>query len=281
MALELIAEFGQSVILREVIPGEYDPEMGQTAPDQTREQVAHGIMADFSGLEFQNNSLIKQGDKKLKLAASVGEGVPFIHRSVGVDDSASEVLVKVVDNTVATLLRYRNDASTAAIGRAVDAIAGACGRRARLEFYGVGKSGIVAQDAQHKFFRLGFHTAALSDGHLQIMGASLLGEGDCLVLLSNSGRARDLIDACGIARRNGATTVAITASGSPLARAADIHVAADHREDHERFSPMVSRLLHLMIVDVLATCVALRIGSQALQPTLRRMKNNLLKKRYA
>ena len=70
MALEMIAEFGQSVILREVIPGEYDPEMGQTAPDQTREQVAHGIMADFSGLEFQNNSLIKQGDKKLKLAAS-------------------------------------------------------------------------------------------------------------------------------------------------------------------------------------------------------------------
>ena len=70
MALEMIAEFGRSVILREVIPGDYDPETGQTAPDQTREQVAHGIMADFSGLEFQNNSLIKQGDKKLKLAAS-------------------------------------------------------------------------------------------------------------------------------------------------------------------------------------------------------------------
>ena len=82
VALELIAEFGQSVILREVIPGEYDPEMGQTAPDQTREQVAHGIMADFSGLEFQNNSLIKQGDKKLKLAARGLEWAPSLMSKV-------------------------------------------------------------------------------------------------------------------------------------------------------------------------------------------------------
>ena len=82
MALEMIAEFGQSVILREVIPGDYDPETGQTAPDQTLEQVAHGIMADFSGLEFQNNSLIKQGDKKLKLAAKGLEWAPGLMSKV-------------------------------------------------------------------------------------------------------------------------------------------------------------------------------------------------------
>ena len=43
---------------------------------------------------------------------------------------------------------------------------------------------------------------------------------------------------------------------------------------------MVSRLLHLMIIDVLATCVALRIGSGKLQPLLSEMKNNLRGKRY-
>ena len=42
---------------------------------------------------------------------------------------------------------------------------------------------------------------------------------------------------------------------------------------------MVSRLLHLLIIDVLATCVALRIGP-ALQPALEQMKNNLRAKRY-
>ena len=67
----------------------------------------------------------------------------------------------------------------------------------------------------------------------------------------------------------------------PLANAGHIHLAADHPESYERFSPMVSRLLHLMIIDVLATSVALRIGSAQLQPRLRNMKQNLLNKRYS
>jgi RpiR family carbohydrate utilization transcriptional regulator len=220
-------------------------------------------------------------DFKLKLAGSLSEGVPFIHRNVGAQDKSNDVLVKVIDNTVTAFLKYRNDASSAAIDKAAEAIALTHKKGKRLEFFGVGNSGIVAQDAQHKFFRLGFHTISHSDGHLQIMSASLLGPGDCLVVFSNSGRTRDLLDSCEIAKKNGATTVVITASGSPLASAGKIHLAADHPESYEKFSPMVSRLLHLMIVDVLATTVALRIGSTQLQPLLRNMKQNLLNKRYS
>jgi RpiR family carbohydrate utilization transcriptional regulator len=220
-------------------------------------------------------------DFKLKLAGSLSEGVPFIHRNVGAQDSSNDVLVKVIDNTVTAFLKYRNDASSAAIDKAAEAIALTHKKGKRLEFFGVGNSGIVAQDAQHKFFRLGFHTISHSDGHMQIMSASLLGPGDCLVVFSNSGRTRDLLDSCEIAKKNGATTVVVTASGSPLANAGKIHLAADHPESYEKFSPMVSRLLHLMIVDVLATTVALRIGSTQLQPLLRNMKQNLLNKRYS
>jgi RpiR family transcriptional regulator, carbohydrate utilization regulator len=220
-------------------------------------------------------------DFKLKLAGSVSEGVPFIHRSVDADDKTSDVLVKVIDNTVAAFLKYRNDASTYAIERACAALAATYQTGRRIEFYGAGNSGIVAQDAQHKFFRLGVNTTAYSDGHLQVMGASLLGPGDCAVIISNSGRTRDLMDACDIARKNGATTIVITSSGSPLAAAGHIHLAADHPEGYDRYSPMVSRLLHLMVIDVLATSVALKIGGARLQPLLREIKNNLRAKRYA
>ena len=220
-------------------------------------------------------------DFKLKLAGSVSEGVPFIHRSVDSDDKVDDVVVKVIDNTVAAFLKYRNDANVPAIGRAVDALLRACQQGRRIEFIGAGNSGIVAQDAQHKFFRLGVHTAAHSDGHLQVMSASLLRPGDCLVVISNSGRTRDLMDATDIARRNGATVLVITASGSPLASAGDIHLAADHPEGYDRYSPMVSRLLHLMIIDILATTVALRLDSERLQPLLQDMKNKLRSKRYA
>jgi RpiR family carbohydrate utilization transcriptional regulator len=220
-------------------------------------------------------------DFKLKLAGSVSEGVPFIHRSVDSDDKTNDILVKVIDNTVAAFLKYRNDASTVAIDKAVTALVQAYRDERRIEFFGVGNSGFVAQDAQHKFFRMGINTIAYSDGHMQVMSASILRPGDCVVVISNSGRTRDLMDAVDIARKNGATTIVITASGSPLAAAGHIHLAADHPEGYDRYSPMVSRLLHLMIIDVLTTCVALRIGSPTLMPLFKEMKNNLRSKRYA
>jgi RpiR family carbohydrate utilization transcriptional regulator len=219
-------------------------------------------------------------DFKLKLAGSVSEGVPFIHRAVDMDDKTGDVMVKVIDNTVAAFLKYRNDAGVLAIERAATALAATHQTGRRVEFYGAGNSGIVAQDAQHKFFRLGVNTISYSDGHMQVMSASMLRPGDCAVVVSNSGRTRDLMDACDIARRKGATTIVLTASGSPLAAAGQIHLAADHPEGYDRYSPMVSRLLHLMVIDILATCVALRIGGARLQPLLQDIKDNLRSKRY-
>jgi len=219
-------------------------------------------------------------DFKLKLAGTVNEGVPFIHRSVDVDDKIGDVMVKVIDNTVAALLKYRNEASTMAMERAVVALVEAYKAGRQIQFFGVGNSGIVAQDGQHKFFRLGVNTTAYSDGHMQVMSASVLRPGDCVVVISNSGRTRDLMDACDIARKNGATTIVITASGSPLASAGHIHLSADHPEGFDKYSPMVSRLMHLMILDILATAVALRIGSPTLQPLLSDMRKNLRTKRY-
>ena len=220
-------------------------------------------------------------DFKLKLAGTVNEGVPFIHRSVDEDDKIGDVMVKVIDNTVAALLKYRNEASTMAMERAVVALVEAYKTGRQIQFFGVGNSGIVAQDGQHKFFRLGVNTTAYSDGHMQVMSASVMRPGDCVVVISNSGRTRDLMDACDIARKNGATTIVITASGSPLASAGHIHLSADHPEGFDKYSPMVSRLMHLMILDILATAVALRIGSATLGPLLSEMRQNLRSKRYA
>lgn len=223
-------------------------------------------------------------DFKLKLAGSVNEGVPFVHRAVDEDDKSGDITVKVIDNAISALLKFRNDAAPHAFERAVAALAeaGATGRR--IEFYGVGNSGIVAQDAQHKFFRLGVNAQAISDGHVQVMSATMLQPGDCAVIISNSGRSRDLLDAADIARRKGATIILITCSGSPLALTAQgqnqVLLAVDHPEDFDRYSPMVSRLLHLLVIDILTTAVALRLPGN-LRPLLQEIKRNLRHKRYA
>jgi hypothetical protein len=81
-ALRLITQFGQPVIIRATTVGEYDPEAGSAPPDSTKEQTAQGILLDFTGQEFQSNSLIKQGDKKLKIAAQGLEWVPGLLNKV-------------------------------------------------------------------------------------------------------------------------------------------------------------------------------------------------------
>ena len=224
-------------------------------------------------------------DFKRKLAGSVNEGVPFVHRAVDEDDKTSDIVVKVIDNAVSALLKYRNDAASHAFERAIVALTEAGKSGKRIEFYGVGNSGIVAQDAQHKFFRLGVRATAVSDGHVQVMSATMLAPGDCAVIISNSGRSRDLVDVAEIARRKGATLIVVTASGSPLAQMAQggvnqILLAVDHPEDYDRYSPMVSRLLHLMVIDILTTAVALRLPGE-LRPMLQEIKKNLRTKRYA
>lgn len=81
-ALELITEFGQPITIRDVQPGEYDPVSGFETPGVEREQSAQGILLDFTGQEFATNTLLKSGDKKLKIAAKGLEWMPNLLNTV-------------------------------------------------------------------------------------------------------------------------------------------------------------------------------------------------------
>ena len=146
-------------------------------------------------------------DFKLKLAGSVNEGVPFVHRAVDEDDKAGDIIVKVIDNAVSALLKYRNDAAGHAFERAIDALADGRPQRA-----GASSSTASAIRASWRRTRSTSSSAwastppPCSDGHVQVMSATMLQPGDCAVIISNSGRSRDLLDAADIARKKGATT---------------------------------------------------------------------------
>ncbi|MGD8430934.1 MAG: SIS domain-containing protein, partial [Ectothiorhodospiraceae bacterium] len=148
----------------------------------------------------------------------------------------------------------------------------------RIEFYGHGASGVVAMDAQHKFFRLGVPTVAYSDPHVHSMSASILPADAAVVAISHTGRSLDLLDSVELAREAGARVVGITAAGSPLAERCDVALFADVHEDTDIYTPMTSRIAHLAILDVLSVGVALRKGPELLE-LLERTKNKLRDKR--
>lgn len=197
---------------------------------------------------------------KLALSASLGhEGMPYVHEELNADDNMGNVVEKVLGNAAASILGARRFLKEADLETAVEML----GKARRIEFYGVGNSGIVAQDAQHKFFRFGISTVAYVDTHIQLMAASVLSHQDVLVVISNSGSSIELLDAVSIAKENGAFVIAITRSESPLAQLADCVLSISSQENSELYTPMVSRLLQLAVIDILTIGLALRLGETA------------------
>lgn len=213
-------------------------------------------------------------DFKLRMAASLATGVPFVASAVSAGDTAETLAGKVFDQAIASLVQARNQLNTEAIDPAVELLHQA----PRIEFYGHGASAMVAADAQHKFFRLGIPTIAYSDPHVHSMSAAGLPAGSVVVAISHTGRTTDLLRSAELAQASGAHVIGITACGSSLARISTVALYAEVREDTETFTPMLSRLVHLTICDLLAIRLALRRGP-SLGETLRRTKQGLHDKR--
>jgi RpiR family transcriptional regulator, carbohydrate utilization regulator len=193
---------------------------------------------------------------KIRLAQGVAADVPTVYRDVRTDEPPAGVAAKVLDRTIGALIQVRNSLSSDSVAAAIDLLSAA----RRIEFYGAGGSGIAALDMQHKFFRLGVPSVAYSDPHTYTTSAALLGEGDVVVAISNTGRTKDILDACKSALNGGAKVIAITHGNSPLARLASVGLFANVDEDTDIFSPMTSRVSHLAIGDILAVGLALARG---------------------
>lgn len=127
----------------------------------------------------------------------------------------------------------------------------------KIDFYGVGASGIVCMDAQQKFMRINKMCHAYIDGHSQLTAATLLKRGDIAVAVSNSGTTIDILDSVDIAKRCGATVIAITRyKKSELAEKADIVLSISAPEFTMRSAATGSRIAMLNVIDILFMGVA-------------------------
>ena len=104
-----------------------------------------------------------------------------------------------------------------------------------------GISSMMATEMQNRMFRLGLPVLAQIDGQLQRMYAAVATSETTLVAFSVSGYARSVIEAVQVAQQYGATTVAITAPDSALAKAADTVIHLQPLEDGNIYKPTSSR----------------------------------------
>jgi glucokinase len=192
-------------------------------------------------------------DFKLKFAGSLTGTIPVRHSQVRMTDSTHDLSAKVIDNTVSAILKFRDQLDVNSIDRAIEIL-----RRAkRVEFYAMGNSRVVALDGQHKFFRFRIPASSYGDSHLFALAAELLGPGDVVIAISTTGQLPELLSAVDTARAAGADVIAITSSKSALARKASICLAVDHSEDSTTFLSMISRILQLLLIDIMAVGISL------------------------
>ena len=190
---------------------------------------------------------------KLQLAQQLGLGSVFTQFAVEDNDTVADLLNKVFDTTVGSLITVRDEINSEVLEQAIDSISSA----RRVEFYGFGASGSVAADAQHKFFRLQLSSAAYTDPHIQRMSAISLGSDDVVVAISQSGETRALLQSVELAREAGANVIGLAPENTTLSRLCNLAIYVNMEEDLESFTPVSSRIAHLVVIDVLATGVAL------------------------
>lgn len=201
---------------------------------------------------------------------------PYIHETVSDHDTPFRILDKIISADLKTLRDTMNKLDANVFEEVVHTLTNA----KRIEFYGVGGSGIVAMDAHHKFFRLAIPCIGLVDPHMQAMSAALLVPGCVTVAISVTGSTKDIIESVTIAKDTGATVIGITGrSESPLARLCDFHLSVHSQEAAVWLAPMSSRIAQVALLDVLFVAVAIKrfAGSKE---KLEKVKKSLIDKRY-
>ena len=207
---------------------------------------------------------------KTRLIANLQRPESYLHHDVDAQDSAIDAAGKVLERSIWALVELREQIPKQPIEAAVEAMAAA----RQLVFSGLGASGIVAEDACHKFFRLGIPCSSAVDSQTILQRAAIARAGDVHVAISHTGQWPDLVRAMALARRNGATVIALTDPLAPLAEQASLVIACHPPEDTNLFTPMCSRLAQLALLDVLQVALALARG-EAAQAALRRSKDVL------
>jgi len=193
-------------------------------------------------------------DFKLKLGSGLTGTIPLQRTQVRRQDATPDLCAKVLDNTISSIVQFRESLNVESIDRAI----GLLHEAQRVELYAIGNSSVVALDAQHKLFRFRIPVMAHTDPVMLAMAAQALGPKDVAVLISSSGQTGELVRAAQVAHDCGAKVIAITSKQSPLAKKADVCIAVEHTEDSSIFVSMISRILHLLVIDMVAVGLAVR-----------------------
>lgn len=201
-------------------------------------------------------------DLAIELATQEKESNTLLDTDVSETDTAREIAIKLqatLNNVISETINLLNFTE---LEKVVDEL-----RRAKRVFlFGVGSSGLTAEDAKHKLMRIGMQTDAVTNNHFMYMQASLLKKGDVVIGISHSGHSEETTKALRIARENNATCIAITHNlRSPITEVADYVLINGNRQGHMQGDSIGTKMTQLFVLDLIYALLVKAEPAKAIQ----------------
>ena len=122
----------------------------------------------------------------------------------------------------------------------------------RVYLFGLGSSGLVAQELCRRLNRIGKTCIFLMDGHTALEYAAVAGPKDLMICFSYSGETREVYLAARHARERGVEVIAVTRNkASTLSDNASVLLAIPVTEKRVRVAAVASITSEMFLVDVL------------------------------
>ncbi|MGM0886014.1 MAG: MurR/RpiR family transcriptional regulator [Bacillota bacterium] len=124
----------------------------------------------------------------------------------------------------------------------------------KIHVYGIGSSGIAAQEFKSKFFRIGLTVEAITDPHQSMMDAALSNENSVVIGISISGKTKEVISAVKIAKKQGACILVFTGDqNSELSQLGDLTLLVTSKNSMHMGQNISPLLPLLLLFDLLYT----------------------------
>lgn len=193
-------------------------------------------------------------DFKVTLAKEVSSNSNrnIINNSIENDESAIETAKKLLNSNINILTKTVDLINSEDIHKCANLII----KAKRIYFIGIGYSGIIAQDSNYKFMRIGLNCVYFDSSHTMIMMSSIMEKGDLVIAISHSGETEEIIKTVELAKENGVSIISITENKeSELKEISDINLSYISGETVLETGAISSKLAQIFLIDTVYTQV--------------------------
>lgn len=190
---------------------------------------------------------------KIELAKDISSESMEFDNMLDPDEDIDSLIKKAYQSNIQTVKKtyglINNDIIDAVIHQII--------KCKHVYLFGIGSSGIVCQDFQHKLLRIGKDSTFYLDSHLQLTIVPNMTKDDLAIFISYSGKTKEIVTAAKHVKELGVPSVAITQTPyNDLAKLVNYVITIPIEEKELRIGATSSRLSSLIIVDLLYYGVA-------------------------